>query len=402
MPPQREDFGTAAAGDVARELEDVKPQSKNRLPDSQLLSKLPFTFMDVKHSIPSKLFEPSLPLSIYYCVRDFFFAAALLFAVNYADQFLVGSPFAWMRWILWPVYSLAQGTIMWALFVVGHDCGHGSFSRSKTINHIFGHITHAPILVPYHSWRISHRHHHANTGNLNTDETWKPASQTEYDGMDSIAKIFRYHLIPFVWPLYLLGARGKSDKEAGFGFSAWFKESHFNPSMELFKPHERLAVLVSSLSCGAFFALLLYLGSIYGAVPLLLNYWAPWIVFGAWLSLVTYLHHTDDSVPWYINEEWDKLKGGLCTIDRDYGDFINHIHHDIGTHVVHHLFYSIPHYNLKAATEAIKPVIGKYYRQSEKSIIGGYFDSAKFCRFVPDFGSLRYYTSYSKSAKKQK
>lgn len=44
------------------------------------------------------------------------------------------------------------------------------------------------------------------------------------------------------------------------------------------------------------------------------------------------------------------MRGGLSTIDRDYGIF-NKIHHDIGTHVVHHLFPQIPHYNLCEATE---------------------------------------------------
>jgi hypothetical protein len=39
------------------------------------------------------------------------------------------------------------------------------------------------------------------------------------------------------------------------------------------------------------------------------------------------------------------MQGGLSTIDREFG-WINNIHHDIGTHVVHHLFPQIPHYNL--------------------------------------------------------
>ncbi len=36
-------------------------------------------------------------------------------------------------------------------------------------------------------------------------------------------------------------------------------------------------------------------------------------------------------------QEWSYFRGGLTTLDRDYGIF-NKIHHDIGTHVVHHLF----------------------------------------------------------------
>ena len=49
-------------------------------------------------------------------------------------------------------------------------------------------------------------------------------------------------------------------------------------------------------------------------------------------------------------QEWSYFRGGLSTIDRDYGIF-NKIHHDIGTHVVHHLFPQMPHYNLTEATE---------------------------------------------------
>lgn len=60
-------------------------------------------------------------------------------------------------------------------------------------------------------------------------------------------------------------------------------------------------------------------------------------------------------------QEWSYLRGGLSTLDRDYGIF-NKIHHSIGTHVVHHLLPQIPHYNLDEATAAVKPVMGSYYR----------------------------------------
>ena len=116
------------------------------------------------------------------------------------------------------------------------------------------------------------------------------------------------------------------------------------------------------------------------------------------------------------------MRGGLTTLDRDYGIF-NKIHHDIGTHVIHHLFpqvrncpkclssaheaqvimpafvfiVQIPHYNLEAATEACKPVMGPYYREPAKS--SGPFPSHLFEPLVRSFqvriegGNLRL-TSY--------
>ncbi|OMO49735.1 Fatty acid desaturase, type 1 [Corchorus olitorius] len=63
------------------------------------------------------------------------------------------------------VISIAQGTMFWAIFVLGHDCGHGSFSNNPILNSVVGHILHSSILLPYHGWRISHRTHHQKHGN---------------------------------------------------------------------------------------------------------------------------------------------------------------------------------------------------------------------------------------------
>jgi omega-3 fatty acid desaturase (delta-15 desaturase) len=72
---------------------------------------------------------------------------------------------------VWPLYWIAQGTMFWALFVVGHDCGHQSFSPSRTLNDVVGNIVHATIMVPYHGWRVSHRKHHG-VGGLAGRRAW--------------------------------------------------------------------------------------------------------------------------------------------------------------------------------------------------------------------------------------
>ena len=73
--------------------------------------------------------------------------------------------------------------MFWALFVVGHDCGHQSFSNSRTLNDFVGNITHSSILVPYHGWRVSHRTHHQHHGHVENDESWHPVAKKLYDSM---------------------------------------------------------------------------------------------------------------------------------------------------------------------------------------------------------------------------
>jgi omega-3 fatty acid desaturase (delta-15 desaturase) len=91
------------------------------------------------------------------------------------------------------------------------------------------------------------------------------------------------------------------------------------------------------------------------------------------------------------------MRGGLSTIDRDYGIF-NKIHHDIGTHVVHHLFPQIPHYNLCKATEEAKKVMGPWYREPAPSpgllpthLIEPLVRSFNKDHFVADEGDIVFY-----------
>lgn len=95
------------------------------------------------------------------------------------------------RRLVWPLYWLAQGTMFWALFVVGHDCGHQSFSSNQFLNNLVGNITHSSILVPYHGWRISHRKHHTNHGHVENDESWHPLTEKQYeDAVRNVRSIF--------------------------------------------------------------------------------------------------------------------------------------------------------------------------------------------------------------------
>lgn len=332
-------------------------------------AELPFTLQDVKAAIPSQCFEPSVWKSLSYLFLDISIIAGL-----YAIAYTLDS------WLFFPIFWLMQGTMFWALFVVGHDCGHGSFSKIKWLNNAIGHFCHIPILVPYHGWRISHRTHHANTGNIDTDESWYPVSETQYRNLQWFEKLFRFQIPLLAYPAYLVGrSPGK-------------KGSHFLPSSPLFRPSEKWDVLTSSILWLMMVGFLGFLTYQFGWLFLVKYYLVPYVVFVIWLDLVTYLHHTEPDVPWYRGDDWYFLKGALSTVDRSYGLF-DPIHHDIGTHVAHHIFLNIPHYHLKTATEAIKPVLGDYYRKSDEPIWKSFIRSYKTCHFVSDRGSKVYYQS---------
>jgi omega-3 fatty acid desaturase (delta-15 desaturase) len=328
---------------------------------------IPFTIADLRKAIPSHCFKPSLSLSIYYFFKDYTMIVGLVLLALYVNS-----------WYFWPFYWFLQGTMFWALFVVGHECGHGSFSRNSKINHFFGHLAHTILFVPYHGWRISHHRHHLNTGHADNEEAWNPLTLVQYNDLRLSIKIIRFHLFFFAFPIYLcLRTIGK------FG-------SHFLPSSSLFQPSERQQVLTSSICCATMALTLLTCGYFYGWGLVANLYVGPYLIFISYLDIVTYLHHTAPEVPWYRHTKWSFLLGNLSTMDRHYG-ILEPIHHDIGTHIVHHLFMNIPHYHLKEATEAIKPILGSYYRKSNESIFKALWRSYKNCHVIPEKGDKIYY-----------
>ncbi|PKI46674.1 hypothetical protein CRG98_033016, partial [Punica granatum] len=154
----------------------------------------PFKLSDIRDAIPKHCWVKDPWRSTLYVVRD----VAVVFGMAAAAAYL-------NNWAVWPLYWFAQGTMFWALFVLGHDCGHGSFSNNPKLNSFVGHLLHSSILVPYHGWRISHRTHHQNHGHVENDESWHPLPEKLYKSLDTATRLLRFTLpFPmFAYPIYL-------------------------------------------------------------------------------------------------------------------------------------------------------------------------------------------------------
>ncbi|XVE99770.1 hypothetical protein REPUB_Repub03eG0229700 [Reevesia pubescens] len=220
----------------------------------------PFKLADIRAAIPKHCWVKDPWRSMSYVVRDVVVVFGLAAVAAYFNN-----------WLVWPLYWIAQGTMFWALFVLGHDCGHGSFSNNPALNSVVGHLLHSSILVPYHGWRISHRTHHQNHGHVENDESWHPLSEKIYKSLDNATRLLRFTL-PFpmlAYPIYLWG---RSPGKRG---------SHFHPDSDLFVPNERKDVITSTACWTAMAGLLAYLSFAMGPIQLLKLYGIPY-----WVCLV--------------------------------------------------------------------------------------------------------------------
>jgi len=295
----------------------------------------------------------------------------------------------WFNYLLW---ANLVGFFGWAMFVVGHDCGHGTFSNYWLVNQICGHIMHAPILVPFNGWQISHYKHHRHHNNIGKDESWKPMTKPIFDEMSSMGLVVRRSpLILFMYPWYLLSL---PDHPLLSG-------SHFNPWSRLFADDQRLRAGVSTVSVIAFLG---FIFSQFQLSSLLWYYFVPYLIFTAWLSLVTLLQHTDPKGRYYEDSKWNFSRGAMTTFDRSFGGLINHLHHNIETHLVHHFFFTaIPHYNLVEATEAVKPLLGSAYPYDDTNVAVALWNTVQNCDYIHsdfDDGVFEYRAAESSLTKK--
>ncbi len=66
--------------------------------------------------------------------------------------------------------ALPTAGLVVRLFIIQHDCGHGSFFKSRKWNDRVGAVCGVLTLVPYFHWRKTHAIHHANSGKLQDSE----------------------------------------------------------------------------------------------------------------------------------------------------------------------------------------------------------------------------------------
>ncbi|KFY29475.1 hypothetical protein V493_02346 [Pseudogymnoascus sp. VKM F-4281 (FW-2241)] len=370
---------------------------------------------DIIRAIPKECFKRNTALGLYYVARDMATLATVFYLFHtYVTPATVPSTAA--RAALWAVYTIIQGLVGTGLWVLAHECGHQAFSPSKIVNDTVGWVCHSVLLVPYFSWKISHGKHHKATGHMEKDMVFMPKTREVYatriskfvHELDELTEetpiATLLHLVgqqTAGWWMYLLAnvtghnnheeqkeGRGKG-KQNGYTSGV----NHFNPASPLFEAKDAKLIVLSDIGIALTISALVWISRNYGVSNMLVWYFIPYMWVNHWLVAITYLQHTDPSLPHYTPSSWTYVRGAAATIDRDFGFIGRHILHGIiETHVLHHYVSTIPFYHADAASEAIKPVMGRHYRADTKGgaigFIKSMWKSARWCQWVePSVGA---------------
>jgi len=281
---------------------------------------------NLRKSIPKECFEKNILRSSWYMVFDYAMWAASVFAlISLKSSSLWETMPFWQQGLATVIYWQVSGFFMWCIFVVGHDCGHSTFSDYEWLNDIIGHVTHGSILVPYWPWQLSHRRHHMYHNHIEKDYShpwYTPEKLRNPDEglarlMDQF-KLVRF-FFPFIgWPLYIYGMPDGSHL-IPFSSQRLWKESD---AIEYRKCIiSTIVVFISAYSayylCGQ------------NLMSTFEFYIAPWFVFSWWLVSVTYLQHHDHDTLVYDDSNWKFVNAAFETVDRKYGFGIDTLHHHI-------------------------------------------------------------------------
>ncbi|EPQ57061.1 delta-12 fatty acid desaturase protein [Gloeophyllum trabeum ATCC 11539] len=377
---------------------------------------------EVHAAIPPHLREISTLKGLYYLSRDIlfgllFYRAALYIpiAANYASASLgLGQPFGLaLRATLWVCYWFWQGVLFAGFWCLAHEAGHGTMSPHKAVNSLLGFTLHTFLLVPYYSWRSTHRTHHKGTASLERDENYLPRTRSEY-GLPSPAKatpidyreifedaplyiLLRMLLMQLLgWHAYLLyNALGNQKYPAG--------TNHFSPSSPLFKLHERTQIMASNIGIAAMAALLGLYAHSHGFLAFINLYLIPYLLANHWIVMLTFIQHSDPTIPHYRGASWSFLRGSLATVDRPLLGwigrlFLHNISHD---HIAHHLFSSIPFYNQPQVTECLKSVLKEHYNYDSTNTFRVLYRSFTECCFIEDEGDIVFYKNQDGVAQRE-
>jgi omega-6 fatty acid desaturase (delta-12 desaturase) len=248
--------------------------------------------------------------------------AALLLAV-YAGWF----------W-LYALLLLPTAGLLVRLFMIQHDCGHGSFFARRSGGDWVGRAIGVVTLTPYDYWRRCHALHHAGSGNLDRRGVGDVDTLTvrEYLALSRWNRLryrlYRHPAIMFgLGPAYVFILRNRLP--VGFmreGRRPW------------------ISTMTTNLAIAGLAGLMIW---IVGVVPFLVVHLPVFLLAasaGVWLF---YVQHQFEDTYWAKDQAWDAREAAFYGSSHyDLPVILRWFTANIGLHHIHHLSSRIPYYRL--------------------------------------------------------
>jgi len=237
------------------------------------------------------------------------------------------------------ILSVVAAAFLVRIFILFHDCCHGSFFASRRANTILGYITGILTFTPFEQWRRSHATHHQTVGDLDrrgvgdiwllTVEEFLNASRWKRIAYRMIRNPF--FLLVFGTPIVFLIDQRFFHKIDG--------------------KRERRSVIVTNIAIAAIIAIA---AMTIGIRTYLLIQLPIMLIAGAAGLWLFYVQHQFEGVYWARHNDWDPMKAALegssfYKLPRLLQWFTG----NIGFHHVHHVQQRIPNYSLERCCNAV-------------------------------------------------
>ncbi len=256
------------------------------------------------------------------------------------------------------------------LFIIFHDCCHGSFFRSMRANELMGLVMGVLTFTPFYEWKHSHAIHHATAGDLDRRGIGDVYTMTveEYLAAPWYKK-FGYRIMRNPAILFTIGS-----------FIVFVVTHRFWASGS--GKRERNSVIWTNLALAGLIGWLVTLigwqAFLLVEVPILLIACSA----GVWLF---YVQHNFEPTYWERHSNWDFFNAGM-----DGSSFyklprvLQWFTGNIGFHHIHHLSPKIPNYKLEAChnenpefqiepltfRESLKSLFFRLWDEKNKMLVG--------------------------------
>jgi omega-6 fatty acid desaturase (delta-12 desaturase) len=232
------------------------------------------------------------------------------------------------------VIAIPAAGFLVRLFMIQHDCGHGTFFAHRQANDWIGRLIGALTLTPYDFWRRTHALHHATAGNLDRRGFGDVDTLTvdEYLARSFLGRLkyrlYRHPVVMFgVGPVYLFLLQHRLP--VGLMRNGW---------------QPWASTMLTNLAIALIVAVLTWLIGIKAFIVVHLPIMMLAATIGVWLF---YVQHQFEYTMWERDGEWCLHDAALHGSSHyDLPALLRWFTANIGVHHVHHLCSRIPYYRL--------------------------------------------------------